>query len=71
MYPCWRYKEGETKIIFSLEEEQRLGGIWYNTPTELELAQLEVGKKACLEPVSEVDTQPKVKKRIKKDGDST
>lgn len=43
MYPCWRYKKSDigiiAKIIFNIEEEERLGGTWYDTPTELEKAQ--------------------------------
>lgn len=50
MYPCWRYKKSDigiiSKIIFSIEEEQRLGGEWFDTPSELESAQPVVKKRA-------------------------
>lgn len=68
-YPCWRYKKSDigiiAKIIFNVEEEERLGGTWYDTPTELEAAQpigaVIVPKKVLLEE----NLQPMVKKRVK------
>jgi len=68
MYPRWRYKQGEAKIIFNIEEELHLGGVWYDTPTELEkaLAQPEIVKIPAIESSAEAPTQLKVVKKAGK-----
>lgn len=72
MYPCWRYKKSDigiiSKIIFSIEEETRLGGTWYDTPTELEAAQPIVEntpENTGLDTKNTDIVQPMVKKRVK------
>lgn len=40
MYPRWRYKKDDARIIFDEEQELRLGGEWFDTPTELAASQI-------------------------------
>lgn len=70
MYPCWRYREldggMEGKVIFSADEETRLGGVWFSTPTELEQSKVEkMLKNTALDSDIPKSTQLKVVRRKK------
>lgn len=52
-------------IISDVEQEIRLGGAWYDTPTEL-AAQPEIGKMPGSDPIIEEKVQPVAKKKGKK-----